>query len=301
MKIVGIHGIGNEFLSASSLESEWLPELQGGLEIAGHPRIDSQDFKMVFYGDLFRRQGTRAANIPSLCAKDIQDEWEQALLMEWWRAAAMLSEANQNEEDPLGENPLIQGPDFKGRGRTPGWVQRGVSQLAKTKFFGRMGPEKVLIFGLKQVRQFLHDPEIKQAVLQRVSEKVSPTDTQIIIGHSLGSVIAYEAICANPEWNVHTLITLGSPLATPNLVFDKLTPPPSDGVGIIPKNIRQWFNIADKGDFVALEKQLLPYFRADERQTINDYLVYNGWQSHSAKRYLTAKETGHAIAVSLTN
>jgi hypothetical protein len=114
----------------------------------------------------------------------------------------------------------------------------------------------------------------------------------------LGSVVAYEALCAHPEWNVQTLVTLGSPLGIPNLIFDKLTPPPENGKGAWP-NIKQWFNIADSGDIVALQKSLAPYFGDGDDRKIVDRLVYNGWESHSVERYLTARETGAAVATGL--
>lgn len=203
-----------------------------------------------------------------------------------------LSAANRSGEDKFGEDSRIQEPDFQGRGRTPAVVQSALRQLSKSKYFRAWGAEKVLIFALKQVRQYLHNQELKEKILQRITDKVS-TDTKVIVAHSLGSVVAYEALCANPEWNVDTLVTLGSPLGIPNLIFDALTPSPENGKGVWP-NVKQWFNIADKGDIVALEKKLAPYFGS-----VVDQPVYNGWESHDVRRYLTAKETGLAVSTGL--
>ena len=50
-----------------------------------------------------------------------------------------------------------------------------------------------------------------------------------MVGHSLGSVVAYEALCAHPEWPVRALVTLGSPLGIRNLIFDRLVPAPAAG------------------------------------------------------------------------
>jgi pimeloyl-ACP methyl ester carboxylesterase len=151
-----------------------------------------------------------------------------------------------------------------------------------------------LIFGLKQVGWYLHNLAIKKAILQRVNDKVS-SETRVIIGHSLGSIVAYEALCEDhPDWNVHTLVTLGSPLGI-DLIFDSLTPKPENRVGAWP-HVEQWINIADKGDIVALKKELAPLFPTGY---LIDEPVYNGWKSHSAERYLTARETGQAIAAGL--
>ena len=91
-------------------------------------------------------------------------------------------------------------------------------------------------------------------------------DTRVMVGHSLGSVVAYEALCAHPQWPVRALVTLGSPLGIRNLIFDRLVPAPrlrptagrvrGRGRG----RVRSWVNVADEGDVVALVKDLRPLF-----------------------------------------
>jgi hypothetical protein len=288
MKIVGIHGIGHTYLTAPQIESKWLPALQGGLEEAGFRRVNNKDFVAVSYGTLFRPQESRSGNVPKLNANDIQDEWEKALLEEWWKEAAALSAENRSNQNSIGEDLTIQGPDFEGRGRTSIIVQRGLKQLVKSKYFKAIGSEKVLIFGLKQVKEYLHNPSLKKYIQDRVVARVSD-DTKVIIGHSLGSIVAYECLCAHPEWKVDLLLTLGSPLGIPNLIFDELTPRPEGDKGQWP-NVKTWVNIADRGDIVALEKMLAPKFGS-----VEDHLIYNGWESHSAESYLNSREAGYAI------
>jgi PGAP1-like protein len=292
MRIVGIHGIAHTHLTAPQIEAEWLPALQGGLEEAGVSRIAKEDFTIAAYGALFRLEGTRAGNLLRLTADDIKDEWEKALLLKWWQEAAELSELNRSQHEPAGEALTIQGPDFAGRGRIPELVQRALRQLTKSKFFAKLGGERAILLALRQVREYLYNLDMKRAIQERVVQKVTE-DTRIIIGHSLGSIVAYECLCAHPEWNVHTLVTLGSPLGIAPSIFEALTPKPQEGTGVYPK-IKQWFNIADQGDIVALEKELAPCFGA-----VADCLVHNGWESHSATRYLNAKQTGQAIASGL--
>jgi hypothetical protein len=269
--------------------------MQGGLEVAGYPRNKREEFAMVSYGDIFRQPGTKG--IPYYDEQDIEEGWEEELLMAWWQEAANLSSENRLDDDPVGEDPSIQGPGFSGKGRVSSSVQSALNELSKSRFFKALGPQNILIFQLKQVRQYLFDSKTKQDILQRVAAKVS-TDTRVLIGHSLGSVVAYEALCAYPEWNIDTLVTLGSPLGIANLIFDVLTPKPENSKGKWP-NVQQWVNIADKGDIVALEKTLAPKFNQGFDQVVIDKIVNNGWESHSAENYLTAKETGSAIASGL--
>lgn len=294
MKSIGIHGIGQTFEGSETLRAEWLPALNSGLKESGASLLKDEEFSVVSYGSLFRPSGKRAAGVPQLGARDVEAGWEEALLTAWWRAAAELSKKSKGgmRADSPEEHSGIQGPDFEGRAQTPAAVQRALRQLAKSKFFRGVGPERVLIFGLKQVRRFLHDKQLKQAVLTRVANEIS-SHTRIVIGHSLGSIVAYEALCAHSEWKVHTLVTLGSPLGIPNLIFDELTPKPKDGRGAWP-NVKKWINIADSGDIVALEKKLAPRFGP-----VIDKLIYNGWKSHDAKRYLTTVDVGEAVAQAL--
>ncbi|MCU0567220.1 MAG: alpha/beta hydrolase [Oculatellaceae cyanobacterium Prado106] len=293
MKVVGVHGIAHTHLTAPQIEVEWLPALQGGLEEAGFARLAREDFAIAAYGALFRPAGTRAGDLPRLTAEDVTDEWEQALLLEWWREAAALSELNRKEQDPLGEDLTIQGPEFQGRGSTPEMVQRAIRQLTKSRYFEKLGGARLVLFALRQVREYLYNPEMKAAIQQRVVERVTE-DTRVLIGHSLGSIVAYECLCAHPEWKVQTLVTLGSPLGISS-IFNALTPEPVEGKGVWPP-VKQWFNVADRGDIVALEKALAPRFGG-----VVDEGVHNGWESHSAVRYLNDQKTGRAIATGLTD
>jgi alpha-beta hydrolase superfamily lysophospholipase len=78
---------------------------------------------------------------------------------------------------------------------------------------------------LKQVTAFLTDRSVKDLALARVREQVG-AGTRVLIGHSLGSVVAYEYVCRYRSPSVELLVTLGSPLGIPGLVFDRLTPVP---------------------------------------------------------------------------
>ncbi|NEQ10307.1 MAG: hypothetical protein F6K37_31535, partial [Moorea sp. SIO4E2] len=110
-----------------------------------------------------------------------------------------------------------------------------------------------------------------------------------------GSVVCYEALCQHPEWSVEVFVTLGSPLGIKGLIFDRLEPSPVSNLGSWPGSVKQWINIADAGDIVALEKELNPLFDG----LVEDKLIYNGSDAHNASNYFTASETGEAIKLGL--
>jgi hypothetical protein len=296
-KVVGVHGIANTFATSAQLADSWLKALQGGINEAGGGSIAPSDVDVVAYGALFRLDGMGKERVPrgKRSSTDggsfvLEDEWEHDLLEQWWIAAAELSNENRRNggTDDLSEDPWIEPPGLEGRARTPKFVQAALLQLAKSRFFRPIAPT-VLISELRQVRIFLHDLAYKHAILGRFGRKISQ-ETCVVIGHSLGSVVAYEALCMHPEWNIKMFVTLGSPLGIPNVVFDALTPRPLNGRATRP-NVQRWVNVADRGDLVALEKRLAPKFG-----DVEDILVHNGWKSHDVLRYLSAAETGKAVA-----
>lgn len=290
MKIVAIHGIANQFEGSETIRQAWLPALNSGLQEAGFPPVDPSDFVPIFFGGIFRPKGTRGSDT-SLSSED--QEWLQPMLLELTLEAVRLSEQNRGIDNPDHESPGIQSPDEGSRSRAPRSVQALLRQLSKSRFFKALHPERFLLADLLQVRRFLHEPLIKETILKQVDEKVGP-GTRVILGHSLGSVVGYEALCRNPGWQIDTFVSLGSPLGIRNLVFDALTPRPQDGRGVRP-NVKRWVNIADAGDIVALQKDLSACF-----DNVEDARVYNGWASHDVRRYLTAPETGAAIGRALS-
>jgi hypothetical protein len=279
-RIVGVHGIGQQFEGGPKLKAAWLPSLQSGLELAGGRLQDDKDFAVAFYGDLFRERGKAVE--PAYTAADLTDPWEIDLL------TALANGASDAE-------PSLQTLSEQGKARTPRVAQRALDILTQSRFFGRLG-ERALIGDLKQVRMYMSDPAKRGEIQARLVNCIGD-DTRIVIGHSLGSVVAYEVIAAHPEWNVKVLITLGSPLGIHNIIFERLTPPPRGGVGVWPGKIKHWVNIADRGDVVALNKKLASLFGRE----ITDRLIYNGATAHDALPYLTAKETGQALLLGLND
>lgn len=267
---------------------EWTAALRDGIRASADisPHLQGEaDIECVFYGDLFRPAGRMlGVGDPWLRATDAT-EFDRALLATWWRAAA--------ESDPE-----VVDPDAKTLLRTPTSVQAALRALSGSRFFTGLA-ERAMLFDLQQVRRYITEPEVRHAVQDRV-EAVVAIDTRVMIGHSLGSVVAYEALCAHPEWPVRGLVTLGSPLGVRNLIFDRLMPAPvvrESGklTGEWPGAVARWTNVADAGDVVALVKDLRPLF-GDE---VVCCLVYNGSHAHAVQPYLTAAETGAAIAASL--
>jgi hypothetical protein len=276
-RIVGVHGVGKQGLGGNTLLKDWGPALADGLERAQGPKPAPDDLHMAFYGDLFRPVGhTLAVGDPMFTADDV-DDFEAELLLEWWEASART-------------DPGVPPPGADTLARAPRSVQTALRVLQHSRFFAEVSL-RALVFDLKQVRRYLTDDGLRASARSRVEDAIGP-DTRVVVAHSLGSVVAYEALCARSDQQVRALVTLGSPLGM-RMVFDRLRPAPGAWPGV---DALRWTNVVDEGDVVAAVKDLSLFFGTG----VTGKVVHNGSHAHDATLYLTAKETGEAVAEGLS-
>ncbi|MEV7612069.1 hypothetical protein [Streptomyces sp. NPDC089799] len=292
--VVFVHGVGKQYLSEDSLARDVVPELVGGARLSDGPVPASDDVSVAFYGDLFRPHGTRAGGEFPYEAADIETEDEFRLLMEWWAEAART-------------DPAVPAPNAPGSRGTAGWAASRALRLNSVRSaldaltgaaFLRGVLDRALIGDLKQLTAYLSDQAVRSAARARVAARITPA-TKVVVGHSLGSVVAYETLCDRTHhtgWDVPAFVTIGSPLGMRSLVLDRLDPAPDGNRRAVwPGPVRTWTNIADSTDIVALVRELRPSYG----DGVTDLLVHNGSHMHDATRYLTAAETGRAVAAGL--
>jgi hypothetical protein len=275
--IVGVHGTEKELDDETTLHEEWYPALCAGLRRAGVVPPKPDAFCCAFYGDLFHPNRVGAAGERHDHPRDVASERARKVLARWRAAATGLSGlpgASDNSPVPMS-------------------VQRALFGLSHSRFLAGM-VERTAFGGMQQVRAYLRHPAVRSAAQARLAQTIT-SDTRVLVAHSLGSVVAYECLCAHPEWPVTTLVTIGSPLGIPNLIFHQLQPAPRDGRGAWPGSVLRWINLCHLGDGVALVKALAPLF--DDR--VEDRLISNRKHAHSVTTYLAAEETGRAVAAGL--
>ena len=153
-----------------------------------------------------------------------------------------------------------------------------------------------------------HVRELVKAPLRRL---LAEGDRVLLIGHSLGSVIAYDALWELTHQEQHTgqvdlFLTIGSPLGM-NFVQDRL-------LGFrnherrYPCNIRRWVNIAAHGDLTALDPEIrddfLPMLENGCTESIEDWHrgVFNyfrneqGLNEHRSYGYLVEQHVARAVS-----
>jgi hypothetical protein len=289
-RIIAVHGIGQQTNGSESIHDEWWPELCDGLKMAKYNLQDKSDLVCPFYGYLFRKPSTLLMTETKQFEDNMSFHSDEELLLEllWDEAQKIEPHLNSCQEQNSSVESL----------RVPEPIQDILLKLAKCKFFANFVGDipKLIKCDVEQVVRYVREPKIRQAAREAVLEKITD-ETKVVIGHSLGSVVAYEALCQQSN-NVVSFISLGSPLGIPNLIFDKLEPSPINQKGIWPGKVKYWTNISEKGDLVALVKKLGPSF-GDELRKVKDISVDNGSDAHSAENYLTTSEIGEAIRTGL--
>src|SRR5262249_33574900 len=152
---------------------------------------ESHLLSCVFYGDLFRPKGSKSKSAEKpYRPTDVSSDFEQELLQAWWQEAART-------------DPGVPSPESSVKARTPEVVQRALRCLMRSKFFAGISL-RAMIGDLKQVSAYLLNDNVRLNIQDRVAKAID-SHTSVVIGHSLGSVIAYEALCAHPEWPVRVL------------------------------------------------------------------------------------------------
>jgi hypothetical protein len=148
----------------------------------------------------------------------------------------------------------------------------------------------------REVHLYLADPGRRHAVRGEVADTIAAHRPAAVIAHSLGSVVAYETLWRRPDLRIDLLITLGSPLALPDVVFPYLDPVPINGAGRRPPGVRRWINIADPGDFIAIPRGLARFFEGIDADLTTPIGVFD---AHKGTGYLSCTTTAAALATLL--
>ncbi len=285
--IIGIHGLGNK-PPAETLQKWWKAAIDEGLEFIGRPH-PLMRFELVFWADLL---------YPLL-------------------------------EDPAQTDP--QNPQFisepyypahKTSTYIPDYTQinkrKFLSEQLDKIFLGAAGKINFSSFSAYIIRHYFRDLDlyfsneklknsdktVRDAVRERlisVLEKHKNKDI-LLIAHSMGSIIALDVL-NHFNLKVDTLVTIGSPLGLA-VIRSKVAPPAADdSLSPIPQTImRNWFNLADLQDKVALDFDLADDFQDESKRiTIEDFQIYNDYEyngernPHKAYGYLRTRKMAEII------
>jgi hypothetical protein len=266
VKITVVHGIrqyrGAPAEAVPFYEREWTSALAACPTLP--PATVPFRLRVAYYSHLLIEPGAQGGRL---------EPDAQAMLGEF------LAESTGPVDDDGAQGPLTLGPRAAGAWAAEAWHRTGLNvPRFLTRFFA-------------EVAAFLRIGEgftPKADIIASVAADMDGAD--IVIAHSLGSVVAYETLWATGI-EVPTLVTVGSPLAVPQ-IFDRLTPAPVASRGAKPPGVGRWCNIADIGDIVAIPiGGIARHFDGLDRDR-HDTI---GLDPHKLASYLSCKELGDAL------
>ena len=154
--------------------------------------------------------------------------------------------------------------------------------------------------------------DVRELLKQELRPLLSNSDKVLLIGHSMGSVIAYDTLwelshLEQLPGKVDLFLTIGSPLGM-NYVQRRLMGNQYTGKKKYPSNIKHWANISAIGDITALDRIFSDDFGEMVEQgmieSIEDHCegIYNffrnekGLNCHRSYGYLVNPAVGKVIA-----
>ncbi|GGT55238.1 hypothetical protein GCM10010271_68850 [Streptomyces kurssanovii] len=298
MLVHGIGGVRNAALECSA----WLEALAEGARKAGHADAVSgltqrwlADVRFANYSDLFLPLEAQGSNeglaheqvvFLDVLVRDLIDELSrQARQQGDQHALRVIEDAREQLSRPSEQSQGLGEPvRVLVRALTTILQVRGLRQAAQ------WASGWSLLGYLAQVGRYLdrneHDCDgraLDARVRERVLQEMDPGRPLVVVAHSLGTVVAFEALHdhAGP---VELLVTLGSPLATAAAVLQRVRPRPAQ----TPDSVRRWLNFWDRDDIVVARPRMHEWMLPNLGGVapVTDRVDSDGVWVHTATKYL---------------
>jgi hypothetical protein len=240
MKLLFVHGRAQEGKSSDILKKEWMDALGVGLGNAGLSLPAGVEPDVPFYGDklmefINRRDLPPADNIQSRGGA-IDDGYADFL-----REVAL--EAREKEVVTKPEVDAELGPQAVHKGpQNWEWVQ-AVIRVIDSKAAAVSNISIGLM--LRDVFVYVNDGPVRREINKIVAAKLTNEPT-VVVGHSLGTVVAYDVLREHAGNQVPCYISVGSPLGI-RAIRRRLKSPLT-----MPEGVKDWYNAFDERDVVAL-------------------------------------------------
>lgn len=260
MRLVLVHGIGQQGRSSNEIQAEWTSALGGARE-----DLPFDSVVTPFYGDqihaLAEARGSSTVVAQGFGEDDEEREFVGAGLDEIARAHSVTE--HQIELQQTVEQGLPHDRRF----------------IATLRLIEAVSPFQgnLALRLLRQAFAYLKHSDVTEAVddLVRPAIEAGPC---VVVAHSLGTVVSFRLL-RQQQYEVPLFVTLGSPLAVRSVQTALGRP------RLVPAGVGRWFNAVDRDDMVTLGTALTIGTFADR---IENYLdVQNGEDAHSAAGYLS--------------
>jgi hypothetical protein len=285
-QLVLIHGRSQEFKRAQELKDEWVGTLVKTLDKDGLKLpIPLEDVRFPYYGQtLFDLvDGVPDAGVPDVIVQGGGDDTDER---EFLAAVAAEMQQKLGIDDATvraeaGTNVIEQGvQDWK-------WVHAVLRVIDRVGGASNFSVAAIT----KDVYRYLRNPGLRDAIEEGVLKAFEPGVATVVVGHSLGSVVAYNILKREGKargWEVPLFITVGAPLGV-TMIRQSLRP-----IGH-PPCVQHWFNARDPRDVVALYELDRDHFGVTPAiENKNDVVNWTP-NRHSIAGYLSDSVVAHRI------
>jgi hypothetical protein len=241
MKLLLVHGRDHQGQNPRRLEAVWMGALERGWKAQGLNTPAGLEVSFPFYGDVLDGL-VRDADAPLAdeavergAGGDPEYQHFQREFLRQVQARAGVSDAQVEAE--LTTEVRERGPE------NWEWVQALLRALDRN--VPELGSGVIETF-TRDVYVYMKRVVVRKTVNKIVSDKLDETAT-VVVGHSLGSVVAYDAMRTDPRGlKVPLYVTVGSPLGV-GLIRRQLAP-----IRFPKPPVERWHNAYDERDVVAL-------------------------------------------------
>jgi hypothetical protein len=242
VQLILVHGRGQEFNVPVSVQRPLEEALRWGLERVGSEVFKDIPLTLAYYGDYWRPDSAAFEVMTPATPTELQRQVTEDML----NAASEPSYALERLE-------LI---DWSRLNRLATTVDR----------YLHLG-DRVVQFFLEDVESYFANDRLRDLAIDRVAEAVNEANDEIVLlGHSLGSVVAYDFVRNRPGASLRGFITLGAPLGLPTVLRRIETPQ-------FPERATRWANFFESRDFVTGGVRLSEYYPSADGREVEDYVI----------------------------
>jgi len=299
--IIGIHGLGNK-PPQPLLQEWWKKALLEGLRLQRKP-VDDFHFELVYWADILYLHPLN----PAVSDPDDPLFIDNPYIPAVTRLPSSSSEIRFKILDQLEKwmEDVFLNDDMSIN------VSKVTDKLIKHYFSDLDAYYQTRLID-KTGREF----EVKQEIRARLEEVLRRHRRKniMLIGHSMGSIITYDVITLTvPDVPIDTWVTIGSPLGIPIVRKRAIAEQSSRGVKVhrvgTPQSvIRNWYNLSDIHDKIAVNYQLNDDYGQNRLEVSPiDYVIDNDYEfngvknPHSCFGYLRTPQMSDIVSEFLTH
>lgn len=249
MRLAFVHGVNNEKHSAQSIEADWWEAITKGWDDLGLPQKTKPQIEVGYYAKVL----ADAANVvqPGVVAQGSGIDRRNAAL-EFLRAYQ--NEMKVEDSDIRDELAAVGLADEDVVAQ--GWIQRSLVSASSAIERVLKGRGQFLASQfLPQATQYIEDEGLAAQIRLIVRKAIfdNRDEPTIVIGHSLGSVVAYDLLMqeSQNDRDIPLFLTLGSPLAIG--MMEQILP---NRENVPNEPIKKWTNAYRRDDPVTLGRPI---------------------------------------------